>query len=1630
MPSGGKPVGAESLSCTPTPRDELIVNNVQTSKEEIQTILEKNRKNESSTGKAPQKIKKYYLRDYNAIPGLAYVNITLSSLDHTFEEAKTHVLALHDSGCAKTIMNKTIFDKLIKQGQIEVKQPDRPTVIVSCTGEPQPIEGTADILLHFEGLNNVRKSFELNVIVHSGITQDFLLGRDFTGSDARAFETNKFLFLTDDPDGYLEPIGTALLNKTLCQVPILGSSPTPMHVTANHIAIIAPFTNANIIGTLAKDPQKQYQLPLTTKDLTQYVVKNCTQPGLKNLPWLMDYIRPNEVCIPVYNDTPHDMIIERNAFFADIEIITQPDEYEAHSMSMNEISPDVIACNLAQPAFADSEIIECNRVMPKFIHDDQGMNEEEKEEAFLHYMKFGYHHPSMTKEVEENASLTELTLRNDQPLSDEDFETQFDLAHLPLKQRTWAMQMFRRQQQAFSKHAADLGCATDIEMRIDPISQEPHIQKYTPLPHAVRDQVRAILDQMVEYGIIRECDEPSPFCSNLLVVKKKDGKNIRILLDGRLLNNQTRRLPTNLVTHLELYAHLSNASWVTTIDLSDAFFQIPLEKSSQKYTVFYSEAHGKRYCFQRCPQGLKNSPLHLKLLMDKCFGSMAKEVIHYADDIMLASNGTLQDHLIKLEQVLKRLKMHGVKIRPEKINIARDTVDFLGVVWTKGKISIPEAKVIAFKNLPSPNTPKRTKSVICALAYYRKFIPKFAEISQPLMDLATLHPKQFKWTEDHEKRFRTLIDSIVQNSSLHLPDPTKEFYVQTDASQNCGAGRVFQKDKDGNELLIACVSRTFTKSERVYSTVKKEVLALLYTLRTMDFFLRYAPKLVILVDAQAIVFLRLCKDSQGILLRFSLELSKYDAEVHHVPGVNNEVSDVLSRHHVGIDKILEEAKSFRPMTEEQTVQFLKRLCIPENYIFSREEVATMLELDSLPNPVDKKKKQSAAKTGERQIKNVPKTLSPRKIRLPKESMKRPGVILPTRKKKLAPSSMDIIQSHSVETMSYSDFKMSSKAILRGILSKKEFQEAQDNDEFCSKIKNSPHLHRAFVLIDGLLYSRKRNRLKLCLPVALLDIVINSKHFSVFGLHFSKTRILRDISERYYVQHTTLNKRLRRLRDNCLVCQFNSTEKEDHHLRKSDYIHAPRVTWGVDLIPNMPLSKDNRKVALLAVDLFTGYIQICPMKDRTTKELISAIDKTIIKPFGIPKFLRSDEEPGLFNSKDFYDYLQPLGIKFLPTSVGSPWANSTAERSVRTIKDAARNFLLQEKADQDWEKYVDYFTAAHNKSISVYGFSPEELLFAFKNPNANDLIQFWPNTDSHAEYAEHIIPVAQKNRELAAKRAEEKRLKNRTYKNADRVQKKFQIGQIVAHRQLQVATGSAMSMKPRFTGPYTVEELLPDGSSAIIEHMHSGHVMKAHFSNLKVISYHPAGNRVHANFDNDLQASLDKDPEDEDNEDLSQMLTQRSTLLSRTVRHLGDPDWQNDPDNQTRAQFVDSDGDELQIDPSEAVLSTQDRQRNTQSPTESNESGQSESELEFDQAAFAQFAVLVTELKCKLSALADSQFYLEHGFHRTGDPDASDSDDDQPETDTDFGNDSVVDNGGDHSNHNDNNLTEKEFENVD
>jgi hypothetical protein len=92
------------------------------------------------------------------------------------------------------VIKTSVFEELQKRGEITIMKPPQRLILVSCTGENQEITGLADIMLHFTGDNGKKMSFKLNVIIHPNLSQDFLLGRDFTGSDAHLllFRFDKF----------------------------------------------------------------------------------------------------------------------------------------------------------------------------------------------------------------------------------------------------------------------------------------------------------------------------------------------------------------------------------------------------------------------------------------------------------------------------------------------------------------------------------------------------------------------------------------------------------------------------------------------------------------------------------------------------------------------------------------------------------------------------------------------------------------------------------------------------------------------------------------------------------------------------------------------------------------------------------------------------------------------------------------------------------------------------------------------------------------------------------------------------------------------------------------------------------------------------------------------------------------------------------------------------------------------------------------------------------------------------------------------------------------------------------------------------------------------------------------------
>ena len=84
--------------------------------------------------------------------------------------------------------------------------------------------------------------------------------------------------------------------------------------------------------------------------------------------------------------------------------------------------------------------------------------------------------------------------------------------------------------------------------------------------------------------------------------------------------------------------------------------------------------------------------------------------------------------------------------------------------------------------MPAPKTPKEVKQFLGLVGYYRKFVPRFTDISRVLTHLTKKHV-EFKWTAECENCFQILKKTLKESPILRYPDPEANYTLYTDASK-------------------------------------------------------------------------------------------------------------------------------------------------------------------------------------------------------------------------------------------------------------------------------------------------------------------------------------------------------------------------------------------------------------------------------------------------------------------------------------------------------------------------------------------------------------------------------------------------------------------------------------------------------------------------------------------------------------------------------------------------------------------------------------------------------------------------------------------------------------------------------
>ena len=440
----------------------------------------------------------------------------------------------------------------------------------------------------------------------------------------------------------------------------------------------------------------------------------------------------------------------------------------------------------------------------------------------------------------------------------------------------------------FSSVFSDVPGTTNVlEHKIKLDSTKPIQAKQYPVPLHLRPEMEKEVDKLLKLGIIEPSN--SEYCNPVLLVKKPDN-TFRLCLDFRALN-AVSHFDCETMPNIEEEIHkFYNAQYITEIDITKAYYQVPLEEKSKTYTAF--QTHKGLMQFTKMPFGLVTAcATYVRLMRIVLEGIPCCSV--YFDNIFIIT-GTWGMHLHFIERVLTQLKIHGLTANPKKCNFGFDSISYLGVQIKNNFISPLEHKLDPIRNFNIPTSKKLLRSFLGSVNFYRKFFKNFSDKIACLNEkLKKTYREPLQWTEAEKQSFDEVKKVFISPPLLRVPDIQTPFILRTDAS-SIGIGACLLQYEDHIPYPISFASRKLNPTEVKYSAIEKECLALVWGVHRFNYYL-LGKEFFIECDHQPLSFLQKSNNDNQKLQRWVLALQPYRFTVVYIRGTNNHISDMLSR---------------------------------------------------------------------------------------------------------------------------------------------------------------------------------------------------------------------------------------------------------------------------------------------------------------------------------------------------------------------------------------------------------------------------------------------------------------------------------------------------------------------------------------------------------------------------------------------------------------------------------------------------------------------------------------------------------------------------------------------------------------
>ena len=434
-------------------------------------------------------------------------------------------------------------------------------------------------------------------------------------------------------------------------------------------------------------------------------------------------------------------------------------------------------------------------------------------------------------------------------------------------------------------------------------------QRKGKVPQYARDKLVELqekCDELERLGVLQKPEQVNvvPEYLNPSFLVRKPSGGYRLVTSFGEVAQYSKPPPTLMPDVNNTLQSIGQWQYLIKSDLTQAYYQIPLDRKSMKYCGIVTPFKGVRV-YTRSAMGMPGSETALEELLSRILGDLIQDgiVAKVADDLYCGGD-TPNELFQNWERVLQKLSENRLVLSARKTIIAPKSTTVLGWIWTSGQLRASPHRISTLTSCSRPSTVKSLRSYLGAYKFISRVVPNCSSFLAPLERLVAGKTSSdlIEWSTEAGDSFRASQQHLHSTDSITIPKPSDQLWLVTDgAVKYPGLGSTLYVQRNNDIKIAGYYSTKLKERQTDWIPCETEALSIAASIQHFSpYVVQSNHRTCILTDSKPCVqaYERLLKghfSHRSRVTTFLSVASRFHVRIQHLSGTSNIPSDFACR---------------------------------------------------------------------------------------------------------------------------------------------------------------------------------------------------------------------------------------------------------------------------------------------------------------------------------------------------------------------------------------------------------------------------------------------------------------------------------------------------------------------------------------------------------------------------------------------------------------------------------------------------------------------------------------------------------------------------------------------------------------